>query len=89
MNRIEAAHAAHTAVGWLLHTAAPWIVGGLIFGITAAATWHACDRLYAAHRLIENHRRQHRAERAVLAETRRTINDAAQQINDETRKEKP
>lgn len=89
MHRIEAAHTAHTAVDWVLDTALPWIVGGLIFGVTAAATWHACDRLYAAHRAIEAHRRRTAAKRAVLTEARRTVNDAAQQIDDEPRKENP
>lgn len=89
MHRIEAAHAAHEAVGWLLANALPLAGCGLAFGLAAAATWHACTRLYAAHRLIETHRRQHRAERAVLAEARRTVNDAAQRIDDENRKEKP
>lgn len=45
MHRIEAAHAAHTAVDWLLHNALPWIGLGVVFGLSTAVTWRALNRI--------------------------------------------
>ncbi len=87
MHRIEAAQTVHAAVDWLLDTLAPDRYG-LVFLVSAAATWWGL-KLHAAHRTVEAHRRQLRAERAVVAEAHRIVHTAAADQDDSIREEKP